>query len=311
MPTWGELLNEINTAHGAGDSNIRDSILEKYLKKLSLKTQRNLILYSTAWAQTKNNPVGLTSIVNDDLHGLMEVIHGLKGEKLDIILHSPGGSPTATEALVKYLRTKFNDIRIIIPHAAMSAATMLACSANKIVMGKHSFIGPIDPQIFLLTQYGATFVPAQSIKDQFKIAEEKCKKPENSTFWYQILSQFTPAILVQCDNAIKLSEELVSQWLQKYMFENNSDSIIIAKSISEHLSDHNKFRDHSRHIDCKDAKKLGLIVENLEDDQELQDLVLSIHHISTIIFDSTNTIKIISNQLGKSFVKSSPNTPSQ
>jgi ClpP class serine protease len=28
---------------------------------------------------------------------------------------------------------------------AMSAATMIACAADVIVMGKHSFLGPIDP----------------------------------------------------------------------------------------------------------------------------------------------------------------------
>jgi ClpP class serine protease len=42
----------------------------------------------------------------------------------------------------------------------MSAATMLACSANKIVMGKHSFLGPIDPQFIIQTELGRASVAA-------------------------------------------------------------------------------------------------------------------------------------------------------
>jgi ClpP class serine protease len=56
----------------------------------------------------------------------MGVFYELKGKDLDLIVHSPGGSPEATEAIVTYLRSKFNDIRVIVPQAAMSAATMLA-----------------------------------------------------------------------------------------------------------------------------------------------------------------------------------------
>jgi ClpP class serine protease len=41
----------------------------------------------------------------------------------------------------------------------MSAATMVACAANQIVMGKHSFLGPIDPQLILQTALGNRLVP--------------------------------------------------------------------------------------------------------------------------------------------------------
>jgi hypothetical protein len=43
--------------------------------------------------------------------GFMETIHGLPGPNLDLILHSPGGSGSAAEQIVKYLRTKFDHIR--------------------------------------------------------------------------------------------------------------------------------------------------------------------------------------------------------
>ncbi len=79
------------------------------------------------------------------MQGFMEVIRGLPGDGLDLVLHSPGGSAEATEGLVTYIRSKYDNVRVIVPHLAMSAATMLACSANRILMGKHSYLGPIDP----------------------------------------------------------------------------------------------------------------------------------------------------------------------
>ena len=40
------------------------------------------------------------------------------------------------------------DIRAIIPQTSMSGGTMIACSCKEILMGKHSSLGPVDPQIF-------------------------------------------------------------------------------------------------------------------------------------------------------------------
>ena len=56
-------------------------------------------------------------------------MNGLRNDKLDLIIHSPGGSVEAAEQIVNYLRAKYAHIRAIIPHSAMSAATMIACAA--------------------------------------------------------------------------------------------------------------------------------------------------------------------------------------
>ena len=233
----------------------------------------------------------------------MEVIHGLKGSDLDLILHSPGGSPEATEAFVSYLRTKFDDIRVIVPQAAMSAATMLACASNKIVMGKHSFLGPIDPQLILQTQVGRQAVPAQAILDQFEMAKSECQDPKKLGSWLPILGQYGPALLVQCQEALELSQELVSEWLQRYMFKGLNHSEETARKIAAELADHKKYKSHGRPISRDQAKQLGLVIEDLETDQKFQDLVLSVFHATTHTLNGTSALKIIENQLGKAFIK--------
>ncbi len=165
MPTWGEILKETEKTIVANNPPDFDGIRRKYLLKLQQYTKRNTIIYATNWTQCVPNadPEAL-SISEEDLQGFMETVHCLKGDELDLILHSPGGSPEAAEAIVLYLRSKSIDIRVIIPHAAMSAATMIACSSNRIVMGKQSSLGPIDPQIFIQTKFGIRMMPAQDIR---------------------------------------------------------------------------------------------------------------------------------------------------
>lgn len=305
MPTWSEIMAELIDVRNRKQIIPFDEVRRKYLARLYMLTKRNTILYATSWT----TPIGIpfdptiTSISEEDIQGLMEVIHGLKGDNLDIILHSPGGSAEATEAFVSYLRMKFNNIRVIIPNAAMSAATMLACAANSIVMGKHSFIGPIDPQMVLQTQIGNQQVAAQAILDQFQLAKKECQDPQNLNVWYPILGQYGPALIMQCENAIALSKSLVSDWLQKYMFAKNSNSQEISKDIATYLSNHTEFKTHAKHINRDVAKSKGLIIEDLELDQQFQDLVLSVFHATTHTFSGTGMVKIIENHLGKAFVK--------
>ncbi|MBV9179537.1 MAG: hypothetical protein JO297_21115 [Nitrososphaeraceae archaeon] len=235
----------------------------------------------------------------------MQVVHGLHGDKFDLILHMSSGTVEAAEAFVSYLRTKFSDIRVIIPHAAMSTATMIACAANKIVMGKHSFLGPIHPQIVLPTPVGNQSVSAQDIIDQFRRARKERQDEKNQR--YLILNQYSPALLIQCENAISLPKTLVSEWLQKYMFAGRTDEdnvATISKSIAAYLTNHAKFKSHARHINRDEAKSKGLIIEDLESDQKLQDLALSVFHATMHTFDGgVGLLKIIENHLGSAFAK--------
>lgn len=312
MPSWGELLDELQEEEKRSGRPPFDAVRRKYLVSTFEKTKRNTILYASMW--TQSHPSGrvnpeLISITEEDVQGLMEVIHGLKGSELDLIIHSPGGSIEATEAIVSYLRSKFNDIRVIIPQAAMSAATMLACASNQIIMGRHSSIGPVDPQFILQTPLGPQMVPAQAILDQFNLAKLECSDPKNLGTWLPILNQYGPALLVQCKNAIALSEKLVSEWLNSYMLADEMDARKNSKKIARKLSNHTFFRSHGRHINQEQAHKMGLKTDLMEKDQDFQDLILSIFHATTHTFNGTGAVKIIENHRGKAFIKVQQRTP--
>lgn len=297
MPDWGEVLKELlGSAGPTGPDN--DGVRRKYLGMLAAHTGRDTILYATRWTSADADP-SLTSITEEDIHGFMAVMRGLRSRKLDLIIHSPGGSAEAAEAIVAYLRDRFDHIRVIIPQSAMSAATMIACAADEIVMGAHSFLGPIDPQ--LLSPSGP--IPAQAVLDQFEMAKQQCKDPKLLGAWAPMLSRYGPALLVQCKNALRLSEDLVCEWLKSWMFRDRKYGARAARRAAKTLAKHGEFRSHGRHISRDRARTIGLNVVDLESDRTLQDLALSVFHATTHTFDQRPVGKIIENHIGKAYVK--------
>ncbi len=298
MPSRNEVLEEITKAKGGA----QDTVRRKYLKDLSEYTNRDVIIFSSAFSSIKvqNLPPFLISITNEDVQGFMSALHGLNNDQLDIILHSPGGSLEAAEQIVNYLREKYSHIRVIIPQNAMSAATMIACAADVIVMGKHSAIGPIDPQITIPTETGHFTTPAQSILDEFELAKEEIKTdPQTAPIWVRRLDKYPIGFLKVCENTITLSKKIVENWLKTWMFKEDPEKDNKAKEIAEWLSKTNLHKTHSRPINMKEAKNKGLIIEALEDDNEFQDKVLSVFHAAMATHLVSNCVKFIENQNGQ------------
>lgn len=303
MPIWSEILAELSeTLDQNGNSNF-DGIRRKYLAELHRHTGTEVILYASGWLQKPDTPPALVSIGDEDIQALMEVSQGLTGNRLDLIMHSPGGSPEAAESIVSYLRQRFSHIRLIVPQLAMSAATMIACAVDEIVLGKHSFLGPTDPQIMLPTSLGVRLVPAQAVLDQFDRAQEECADPAKLSAWIPMLGQYGPDLLVQCESALDMSKDLVRTWLETYMFKDLDDRAKRAKSIATWLADHGHFKSHSRHISRDEVERRGFTVVPLEKDPDLQDLALSVFHATTHTFAGTSAAKIVESHTGRAFVK--------
>ncbi len=117
-----------------------------------------------------------------------------------------------------------------------------------------------------------------------------------------LISQYGPDLLVSCQNASDLAEDLVRGWLAAYMFRNEGKGKSKAKSIARWLSTHSHFKSHGRPISREELQAQGLNVTALEADQTAQDLILSVFHATSHTFSQTGAVKIIENHLGKAFV---------
>jgi hypothetical protein len=293
MPNWSEVLDEI-ASHRSEFA--LDAVRRKYLGELQNKTGRNVICYYSGFLQKPGS--SNASIIDDDKNGFMATIHGLDRSKgLDLLLHTPGGNIAATESLVHYLRQMFGmDIRAFIPQIAMSAGTMIACACKTIYMGKQSNIGPIDPQ------FGG--IPAHGVIEEFNKAIKSVKDdPGSIPIWQTVVGKYHPTFVQECQHAIDLSSAVVKKWLSECMFEGEGDAEAKAESIVDRLNNHIDTKTHERHLHIDDALDIGLKVEALEDEQELQDLVLTVHHAYMHTFSNTNAIKLIENHLGSAVIQ--------
>ena len=118
------------------------------------------------------------------------------------------------------------------------------------------------------------------------------------------MKKYPIAFFYSVIDAINLSSALLSDWLLQYQFENEDKktSKKKVKRIVSKLNANNK--SHSRHFTSDFCKQLGLNIIDLEADQKLQELVLSVHHAFIITIDATPATKIIENHIGARYISS-------
>jgi len=297
MPNRSDIQNEILRYKNSG----QDVLRREYLTALHEHTKRDTIVYASSYAAGKGGiPPVVLSIATEDIQGFMAAMNGLKGQELDLILHSPGGSLEAAEQIVNYLRAKYTHIRVIVPQNAMSAATMIACAADVIVMGKQSAIGPIDPQITYPTQHGPFTAPAQALLDDFARAKaEVTGNPQVAPLWVAKMKDYPPGVFSICQDTLTLAKEKVSLWMQQNMFKQDADAKTKGDAIAGWLGDAHNHKTHGHPINFDEALARGLRVERLEDDQTLQDRVLTVFHACAVTFVVTNCVKMVENHNGK------------
>ncbi len=186
-------------------------------------------------------------------------------KSLDVVLESSGGSIDAAYNIGLLLRKYAPDeLNIIIPRWAKSAATVLACAADKIEMTPVAELGPVDPQIRMLIaierrteQFSPLDIEStlQLIRDEFKDGH-----PELAQGLLERL-QF-PLTLGGIKKSLDVGEQYITYLLKSRMFKNDEEK---AKRISHRLV--HGYSTHAFCIDCDEAKAIGLRAEILPDEQ--------------------------------------------
>ncbi|MGC8677943.1 MAG: SDH family Clp fold serine proteinase [Hydrogenobaculum sp.] len=162
-----------------------------------------------------------------------------------MILHTPGGLALAASQIASALARHKSKVMVIVPHYAMSGGTLIALSADEIVMDHNAVLGPVDPQIGQL--------PAASI---LKVLE--VKKPED----------IDDETMIMADVSKKAIEQMKSFVYELLKRKGQSDEI--AKKIAEDLST-GKFT-HDYPLDVNQLKAMGLNI-NTDVPEEVYELM--------------------------------------
>lgn len=298
MASWNDINNELKDleARRSEEPSPLDSVRSDYISKLALLRNRNVICYYSGWLQSDRS-IPQQAITYDDMNGLMNAVHGLDRSKgLDLVLHTPGGDLAATEAIVHYLLSCFNkDVVAIVPQLAMSAGTMIACSCKEIIRGRQSSLGPTDPQL------GG--VAAGGVLEEFDQAVKDAKdRPESVPMWSQIIGKYHPTFLGDCQKAVDASKSIVGNWLLDNMLSSDDHREGKSSAIVRKLCEHQNSGMHNRHFSREELAELGMHIRPLEDNDELQDAVLSVHHAFMTTFQRIPTAKIIESSANKHWI---------
>lgn len=306
MPPWIRLLSQLDSQP---DDEHRSKFLtgetQRCLTEISnLRGGRNVLYYASSFLQKPTAPPLSFIITSEDINGLMATMHGMTWSKnLTLILHTPGGETIATDTIVSYLHSKFDDLEVIVPTYAMSAGTMISLASNRIIMGRQSQLGPIDPQMVL----GNRSVAAKAIVDDFEHARSDILKNNQALLvWQPILAQVPPGLLASARNSLEYSERMVAGWLETRMFHGQDHAKSKSKAVASYFNDANHHKVHGRRIDRAEARAQGLEVEDLEDSQELQDAVLTLYHWISIFFERSPSSKAMVSTNGTFWTKNIP-----
>jgi membrane-bound ClpP family serine protease len=212
---------------------------DRYLRQLliadlEVQTGRETVVYFARLSEGINH---------SDPDDLSEVIEGIVGDDIDLIIHTPGGMVDAVEKFVTVLRQRGKKYRVIVPSLAKSGGTVIAMSAETILLGVNSELGPIDPQ-FVMPDIGP--VPCQFIADD---------------------ETQPPVLRALAKSAVQRMRQLAERILSEGMLKGKSPSEL--EEVIKKVSSSDTYNSHGAVIDFSEAQKLGLAVEWMKPEDDL------------------------------------------
>jgi Serine dehydrogenase proteinase len=231
---------------------------------------RPLLVYVT------NERVGVPSeIAGDVLPEIMDQLELLPDgiKSLDFLVVSNGGDPTVAFRMVTLIREHVDELFVLIPQAAYSAATLLALGADQIVMHRNGNLGPVDPQIQINTADGSSMFASADVSAFLRYARDEVGLTDQvhlCSLFQSLCNQIGGVPLGFTARADQLAVSLGEKLLKMHM--QDEKDATRARSIVESLC--KDFIDHGYAVGRKEAKGLGLRVA--EPDQRIESLIWSI-----------------------------------
>ena len=193
--------------------------------------------------------------------------------RLDLFLYSRGGSIEAPWRIVSMLREYCQELNVLIPYRAHSAATLIALGADHIVMGKKGELGPIDPIMSKFERGERTVIQEEmSVEDIMSFVsflkermgiEDDAALASSANVLAEKLSPWLLGSIYRAHSHIRFIARKLLACQQKPLDEQRVDRIVASLAEETYFHGHNIAR--------SEAKELGLPI--VEPDEELEKLM--------------------------------------
>lgn len=207
---------------------------------------------------------------------------------VDVIVDSLGGDADAAYHIAKVLHSHFSGtITYIVPRFAKSAATLLVCGGNKIIMGETSELGPLDPQI---RQDDGSFISAKAVQSTLALIKEHLRRKDKSGLELATIlaSRLNPLVLGQYESTLGIAREYQKELLLLRMFSSQKK---VNKIVNRFATG---YTHHSRVIGCKEAKEIfGDNLEVLPSNSQEWQLIWQYYETNRNMRDLIGVLKLV------------------
>lgn len=225
-----------------------------------------------------DRPVMPAQIASDSIRFLydhLQILNDNKSvDKIDLYIYSLGGALVTPWPIVSVVREYCSSLNVLIPYKAFSAATLMALGADNIIMSRKAELGPIDPQIRSSqhnkeapgTAPPPSAMSTEDIASYISFIKEKVGITDQTALadlTKSLADTLTPTVLGQVNRIYSHIRIVASKMLS--LVTPAIDNTKIQK-IVESLTEKTYVHGHS--IGRKEAKQMGLQIENMSDELE-------------------------------------------
>ena len=213
-------------------------------------------------------------------------------DDLDIMLDSAGGDLDAAYKILKIVRAYANNVAVIVPFYAKSAATLIALGGDSLILCKGGELGPMDPQVPDINT--GVYVPANSIKETMDFLESL-----NDQFIKVSLTEKIPTLMM---GAYRASAKVSKQYLEEVLAARNAaDRKALIHMFTE------KFFSHGYPMDATFLKENGIAASALDGDVESMIYELFDHYREAVRLEdqdgANGGIAIIHSEAGHTVIR--------
>lgn len=196
-------------------------------------------------------------------------------ERLDLFIYSRGGAIDVPWRIVTALRTTADEVNVLVPFRANSAATLIALGADEIVLGRQGELGPIDPIMNIQRLWSAqpgvgqpTFVQeainVEDIMAYLRFVRERAGLSDQTALSTS-LSELTQRLdAIGLGNAHRTHSHIRDVARRMLLSRKEPASEQVMAAIIETLAE--RVYAHGHAIGLKDAESIGLPVTAASDD---------------------------------------------
>ena len=215
--------------------------------------------------------------VVDDVYDDLRRNYGVGCDRLDVIVDSGGGDIDAAYNLAQLFR-RYGRQRLvfIVPRWAKSAATLLVCGGDSVLMTPVAELGPVDPQITemnplerRLEQFSPLHIEStlELIRDEYKAGNKQLADGLMQRLQF-------PLTLGSYKKSMELGKQYLIKLLSTRMLGGKTHQEVeaVAKRLTE------GYADHGFCINLQEAQAIGLEAQELSTEE--LDIVWEIHRLT-------------------------------